>query len=309
MPRGARRAKGIRALHRIMNPGVVYAFAAFAIWGLFPIYFKALHSIGPLEMLSHRMAWSMAFLLMVLTVLGKWQWIVPVLRNRRLLGRFAASAVLLSTNWGIYIWSVNAGRIVEASLGYFINPLVNVLFGMAFLHERLRPVQWIAVGMAAMGVAWLTWVNGAPPWISFALALTFGAYGLLRKTASLGALEGLTLETIILCPVALLYLYFLNAHGGSGFGQASFGVKLLLAAAGPVTAVPLLLFAAGARRIPLSMLGLIQYITPSLQLLIGVVIYGEFFGHDQLIGYGAIWAALALYSMESICWAKATRAA
>jgi chloramphenicol-sensitive protein RarD len=290
-----------------MNPGVVYAFSAFAIWGLFPIYFKALHSISAVEMLAHRMAWSMIFLLIVLTVLRKWQWIVPVVRDKRLLARFAASAVLLSANWGIYIWAVNAGRIVEASLGYFINPLVNVLFGMAFLHERLRPVQWIAVAVAALGVVWLTWVNGAPPWISLALALTFGAYGLLRKTAALGALEGLTLETIILCPVALLYLYVVNMHGSTGFGQASAGVKLLLAAAGPITAVPLLLFAAGARRIPLSMLGLIQYITPSLQLLIGVLIYGEYFGHDQLIGYGAIWAALALYSLEGIYRARAAR--
>jgi chloramphenicol-sensitive protein RarD len=291
-----------------MNPGVVYAFAAFAIWGLFPIYFKALHSIGAVEMLAHRMAWSMAFLLVVLTVLRRWQWVLPVLSDKRLLARFAASAVLLSTNWGIYIWAVNAGHIVEASLGYFINPLINVLFGMAFLHERLRPVQWIAVAVAAAGVVWLTWVNGAPPWISIALALTFGGYGLLRKTASLGALEGLTLETIILCPVALLYLFVMNAHGGSGFSEASIGVKLLLAAAGPITAVPLLLFAAGARRIPLSMLGLIQYITPTLQLLIGVVIYHEFFGHDQLIGYGAIWAALALYSAEGISRARAARA-
>jgi chloramphenicol-sensitive protein RarD len=290
-----------------MNPGVVYAFAAFAIWGLFPIYFKALHSIGAVEMLAHRMMWSMVFLLIVLTVLRKWRWLPPTLRDRRLLARFAASAVLLSTNWGIYIWAVNAGHIVEASLGYFINPLINVLFGMAFLHERLRPMQWIAVSVAALGVVWLTWVNGAPPWISLALALTFGGYGLLRKTASLGALEGLTLETIILCPVAALYLYFMSSHGGSGFAQASLGVKVLLAAAGPITAVPLLLFAAGARRIPLSMLGLIQYITPTLQLLIGVIIYGEFFGHDQLIGYGAIWTALALYSLEGFYRARAAR--
>ncbi|KND59261.1 Protein rarD [Candidatus Burkholderia verschuerenii] len=290
-----------------MNPGVVYAFAAFAMCGLFPIYFKALHSIGSVEMLAHRMMWSMIFLLIVLTVLRKWRWLLPTLGNRRLLARFAASAVLLSTNWGIYIWAVNAGHIVEASLGYFINPLINVLFGMAFLHERLRPVQWIAVGVAAVGVVWLTWVNGAPPWISLALALTFGGYGLLRKTASLGALEGLTLETVILCPVAVLYLYLMSSQGGSGFSQSSLGVKVLLAAAGPITAVPLLLFAAGARRIPLSMLGLIQYITPTLQLLIGVVIYGEFFGHEQLIGYGAIWAALALYSLEGFYRARAAR--
>jgi chloramphenicol-sensitive protein RarD len=287
-----------------MNPGVAYAFAAFAIWGLFPIYFKALHSIGAVEMLAHRMAWSMVFLLVVLTVRRQWSWIVPVMRNRRQLARFAASAVLLSTNWGIYIWAVNDGRIVEASLGYFINPLINVLFGMGFLHERLRPLQWVSVVIAAAGVLWLTWVNGAPPWISLALALTFGGYGLLRKTARLGALEGLTLETMLLCPLAAIYLTILGSHGTSGFGHASFGVKVLLIAAGPITAVPLLLFAAGARRIPLSMLGLIQYITPSLQLLIGVLIYQEPFGHDRLMGYGAIWAALAVYSLEGIWRAR-----
>lgn len=287
-----------------MNPGVAYAFAAFAVWGLFPIYFKTLHSIGAVEMLAHRMAWSMIFLLVVLTVRHQWRWLGPVMRDRRLLARFAASAVLLSTNWGIYIWAVNEGRIVEASLGYFINPLINVLFGMAFLHERLRPLQWVAVAIAGAGVVWLTWVNGAPPWVSLALALTFGGYGLLRKTARLGALEGLTLETMLLCPVAALYLAFIGTHGTSGFGQASWGVKLLLAAAGPITAIPLLLFAAGARRIPLSMLGLIQYVTPTLQLLIGVVIYGEPFGHDRLLGYGAIWAALAVYSLEGILNAR-----
>lgn len=287
-----------------MNPGVAYAFAAFAIWGLFPIYFKALHSIGAVEMLAHRMAWSMVFLLVVLTVRRQWSWIVPVMQNRRQLARFAASAVLLSTNWGIYIWAVNDGRIVEASLGYFINPLINVLFGMAFLHERLRFLQWVSVAIAAAGVLWLTWVNGAPPWISLALALTFGGYGLLRKTAHLGALEGLTLETMLLCPLAAIYLGVLGTHGTSGFGNASFGVKVLLIAAGPITAVPLLLFAAGARRIPLSMLGLIQYITPSLQLLIGVLIYQEPFGHDRLMGYGAIWAALAVYSLEGLWRAR-----
>ena len=289
-----------------MNPGVVYAFSAFAIWGLFPLYFKALHSIGAVEMLTHRMAWSMVFLFIVLTVRRQWNWLWPVMRNRQQLLRFVASAVLLSTNWGIYIWAVNDGRIVEASLGYFINPLINVLFGMAFLHERLRPLQWVSVAIAGAGVAWLTWVNGAPPWISLALALTFGGYGLLRKTAHLGALEGLTLETMLLCPLAAVYLLFLGMHGTSGFGHASVGVQILLIAAGPITAIPLLLFAAGARRIPLSMLGLIQYITPTLQLLIGVVVYGEPFGHDRLIGYGAIWAALAVYSMEGIWRARLT---
>jgi len=283
-----------------MNPGIAYAFFAFTIWGLFPVYFKTLHQIPALEMLAHRMAWSLVFILAVLLVRRHWAWLRPALGDRRLLARFAASAVLLSANWGIYIWAVNAGHIVEASLGYFINPLINVLFGYAFLRERLRPIQWCAVAVAALGVVWLTWQNGAPPWISFALALTFGGYGLLRKTAQLGALEGLALETVLLFPVAVVYLTIIGMAGASHFTHAPLGLQLLLAAAGPITAVPLLLFAAAARRIPLSMLGLIQYVTPTLQLLTGVLVYGEAFGSVRAIGYGAIWIALALYSFEGL---------
>ncbi|WP_028226641.1 EamA family transporter RarD [Paraburkholderia ferrariae] len=283
-----------------MNPGILYAFLAFVLWGLFPIYFKTLHQIPALELLAHRMAWSLLFVLAVLLVRHHWRWLRPVLRNPRLLGRFAASAVLLSANWGIYIWAVNAGHIVEASLGYFINPLINVLFGYAFLGERLRPLQWGAVGVAAAGVAWLTWHNGALPWISLALAVTFGGYGLLRKTAQLGALEGLTLETLLLFPVALVYLSALGLSGASHFGHAPLAFQLLLVCAGPVTAIPLLLFAAAARRIPLSTLGLVQYVTPTLQLLTGVLVYHEPFGPVRAAGYGAIWIALALYSFEGL---------
>ncbi|MFC5430116.1 EamA family transporter RarD [Paraburkholderia denitrificans] len=290
-----------------MNPGILYAFCAFVIWGLFPVYFKTLHQIPALEILAHRMAWSLLFVLAVLLVRHHWRWLGPVLRDRRLVGRFAASALLLSANWGTYIWAVNAGHIVEASLGYFINPLINVLFGYAFLHERLRPVQWTAVGIAAAGVAWLTWQNGALPWISFALALTFGGYGLLRKTAQLGALEGLVLETLLLFPVALIYLTMLGVSGASHFMHASRPLQLLLAAAGPVTAIPLLLFGAAARRIPLSTLGLIQYVTPTLQLLTGVLVYREPFGAVSAVGYGAIWVALALYSLEGVRRSVATR--
>ncbi|MFP6556792.1 EamA family transporter RarD [Paraburkholderia sp. B3] len=283
-----------------MNPGILYAFLAFVMWGLFPVYFKTLHQIPALEMLAHRMAWSLVFVLAVLLVRHHWRWLGPVLRNRRLVGRFAASAVLLSANWGIYIWAVNAGHIVEASLGYFINPLINVLFGYAFLGERLRPLQWCAVGVAAAGVVWLTWQNGAPPWISLALAFTFGGYGLLRKTAQLGALEGLALETLLLFPVAIVYLAMLSLVGASHFGHAPLPLQLLLACSGPVTAIPLLLFGAAARRIPLSTLGLVQYVTPTLQLLTGVFVYHESFGAVRAMGYGAIWMALALYSFEGL---------
>lgn len=288
----------------MVNSGVVYAFLAFAIWGLFPLYFKSLHQVGATEILAHRMTWSMLFLLVVLTLRRQWSWLTPVVRDQRLVGRFGASAVLLAANWGIYIWAVNAGHIVEASLGYFINPLINVLFGLAFLGERLRPIQWLAVALAAAGVVWLTYQAGHLPWISLALALTFAGYGLLRKTARLGALEGLALETLILCPVALLYLLWLWITGASGFIAAQTSVRVLIAAGGPLTAVPLLLFAAGARQIPLSMLGLVQYVTPTLQLLIGILVYREPFGSAQLVGYGAIWAALAIYSTEGIWRAR-----
>lgn len=290
-----------------MNPGIVYAFAAFVLWGLFPVYFKTLHQIPALEMLAHRMAWSLLFVAAVLVARRHWRWLGTTLRDRRLVLRFVGSAALLSGNWGIYIWAVNAGHIVEASLGYFITPLINVLFGFAFLGERLRPLQWLAVAIAAAAVAWLTWQNGAPPWISLALAATFGGYGLMRKTAQIGALEGLTLETLLLFPVAVLYLTIDALAGHSHFAHAPFGLQLLLALSGPVTAIPLLLFGAAARRIPLSMLGLIQYATPTLQLLTGVLIYGEPFGQVRALGYGAIWIALALYSLEGLRSAVAAR--
>lgn len=292
-----------------MNPGILYALLAFTFWGLFPVYFKTLHQVPALEMLAHRMAWSLLFVAAVLVVRRHWRWLGVALADRRLVGRFVASAVLLSANWGTYIWAVNAGHIVEASLGYFINPLVNVLLGYALLGERLRPLQWCAVALAAAGVLWLTWENGAPPWISLALAATFGGYGLMRKTARLGALEGLTMETLLLFPVALLYLAVLGWRGESTFAAASVPVQVLLVMAGPVTAVPLLLFAAAARRIPLSTLGVIQYVTPTLQLLTGVIVYREPFGRVQLIGYGAIWVALVLYSLEGMRTAAALRSA
>jgi chloramphenicol-sensitive protein RarD len=287
-----------------MNNGVVYAFAAFAMWGLFPLYFKALHQVAPLELLAHRMAWSMLFLFLLLTLRSQWRWLKPVLRDKRLLAHFAASAVLLSTNWGVYIWAVNAGHIVEASLGYFINPLINVLFGFFILGERLRRLQWFALAIAATGVLWLTWQNGQPPWISVALAVTFAGYGLLRKTARLGALEGLTLETLLLFPLAFAFLVAMAGFGKSSFVNAPLTVEMLLAAAGPITAIPLLLFAAGARRIPLSTLGVIQYVTPTLQLLIGVWIYHEPFDATQMVGYGLIWVALLVYSLEGVWRAR-----
>ena len=289
-----------------MNLGFLYALIAFTIWGLFQFYFRLLKVVPPLEVLAHRMVWSLVFVAVALAIRRDTRWLVTALREPGNLVRFGACAGLLSANWGLYIWAVNSGRIVEASLGYFINPLVSVLFGFAFLHERLRPLQWGAIAFAVGGVLWLTWENSALPWISLVLGVTFGAYGLLRKTAKLGPLDGLALEITLLFPAAFFYLLWLAAHGDSHFGSVHPGLQLLLAGAGPVTAVPLLLFAAGARRIPLSTLGIMQYITPTLQLLLGVFAYDEPFGRVQLIGYGAIWIALMLYSVESL-WPRESK--
>ncbi|MDB5764554.1 MAG: rarD [Herminiimonas sp.] len=279
---------------------MLYAVTAYAIWGLFPVYFKSLQDIPPIEILLHRIVWSLVFLAIVLTSRRQWSWLAVVLRRPRVLAGFTASAVLLSTNWFIYIWAVNNGRIIDASLGYFINPLVNVLLGFMLLHERLRPGQWASVALAGAGVAWLTWQGGHLPWIGLMLALTFGTYGLLRKTAALGALEGLSLETLVLFPIAAAYLIILTLNDHNAFITASTSSKWLLAAAGPITAIPLLMFAAGARRIPLSLLGLLQYVGPTLQLLLGVWLYHEPFSGERLAGFAVIWMALAVYSAEGL---------
>ncbi|MNT07757.1 EamA-like transporter family protein [compost metagenome] len=223
-----------------------------------------------------------------------------MLHDRRLLLSFAASAALLCGNWFLYIWAVSANRVVDASLGYFINPLFSVLLGVVFLHERLRPVQWLSIAVAAAGVAWLTVAAGQLPWIALGLAASFGGYGLLRKTGALGALEGLSLETLLLFPFAAAMLAYLFATGQDGFTHAAPGTQLLLMMAGPVTAVPLLFFAAGARRIPLSLLGLLQYTGPTLQLLLGVWLWHEPFPAQKQAGYALIWISLALYAAEGL---------
>ena len=291
-----------------MNRGIAYAAAAYLLWGVFPIYFKALQHVAPLEILGHRIVWSLAVCAVLLLALRRLQWLADLRRQPRVAAWFVASSVLVAANWFVYIWAVNAGRVVDASLGYFINPLVNVLIGAAFLHERLRPAQWAAVGIAATGVAWLTWQAGAVPWIGLVLAVTFGVYGLLRKTAALGAIEGLTLETVLLTPVAAAYLLWLAHSGASGFVDGDATTRLLLLAAGPITAVPLLLFAAGARRIAFSTLGLLQYLGPSLQLLLGVWLYHEPFA-ERAPGYVLIWVALAAFSVEGIVQGWRSRAA
>jgi len=291
-----------------MQAGMFYAFASYVLWGLFPLYFKALQDIPPIDIVMHRMLWSFLFLMVVLALRKQWAWVGPVLRQPRVIAGFAASALLLAVNWTTYVWAVNNDHIVEASLGYFINPLVSVALGFVFLRERPRFVQWLSIAIAASAVIWLAWQVGHPPWIALILALSFGGYGLLRKTASLGTLHGLALETTLALPLTLAYLVFTTVHDQNSFITASTASRWLLVAAGPITSIPLLLFAAGARRIPLSLLGLLQYITPSLQLLLGVWLYHEPLDGKQLIGFSIIWAALALYSAEGLwrTWADRT---
>jgi chloramphenicol-sensitive protein RarD len=262
--------------------------------------------VPPLEIVLHRTVWSLAFLLLILAAMRRFGALAPVLRRPRQLLLFALSALLLSGNWLVYVWAVNNGHVIDASLGYFINPLVYVLLGCAFLHERPRPTQWAAVALAGLGVLWLTWQSGTLPWIALVLAGSFGLYGLMRKTAVLGALEGLALETLLLAPLAVpaLALGTLQGHGALAHADAATHGWLLLA--GPVTAVPLLLFAAGARRIPLSTLGLLQYIGPTLQLALGLWVFHEPFHPQQLMGFVLIWLALVLYSAEGL-WVSRRR--
>ena len=283
-----------------MRTGILSAALAFLCWGLFPLYFHAIGDIPALQILAHRMLWSLAFLLIVLGLRRQWSWLHQV-RQPRIFWSFVASALLLAANWLLYIWAVNNGHVIEASLGYFITPLVNIMFGFLLLKERLRPFQWGVIGLAALGVAWLTWQSGSVPWVSLLLAATFGGYGLLRKTAALGALEGLSFETMVLFPIAAAYIAWLTLHGENAFvTTASESTRWLLIASGPITAIPLLLFANGARQIPLSILGLLQYLAPTIQFLLGVLLFKEAFTSDRLVGFAMIWAALALFAGEGL---------
>lgn len=283
-----------------MNKGLLYAIGAYFLWGLLPVFWKTLQTVPAAEILGHRMIWSLVFVAGLLTLRRRWGWLRPALRSRRTLLTFTVTGLVLSINWLTYIYGVNAGFVVETSLGYFINPLVNVLLGVIFLRERLRIGQWTAVFVAGGGVLYLTISYGALPWIALTLAFSFGLYGLLRKTGSLNSLEGLALETAVIFPLAFAYLAYLEFSGQAAFGHAGARTSLLLALSGVVTAVPLLLFAAGARRINLSTLGLLQYMAPTLQFLIGVYVYGEPFTRQRFTGFSLIWLALLIYSIDGL---------
>jgi chloramphenicol-sensitive protein RarD len=281
-----------------MNPGVLYAASAYIAWGMFPLYFHQLASVAPLEVVMHRTLWSAVFLLSVLAFMRRWSWLREAARQPRVLAAFALSAALLTLNWLTYVWAVHNQHLLDASLGYFILPLVNVAIGFFVLRERPRRGQWVAVAVASSGVLWLAVQAGHPPWIALILAFSFGGYGLLRKVGALGALEGLSLETFLLAPLAVAVLAYLSWQGNSAFVKFDPTTMGWLLFGGPMTATPLLLFAAGARRITLTTMGILQYISPSLQFAIGVWLFYEPFASARFVGFVLIWAALVIYSVE-----------
>lgn len=283
-----------------MKKGILLGIGAYTLWGLLPVYWKWLETLPALEILAHRMAWSLLFVALVLALTRDVRWLRNTLQDRRTVAIYIVAAVLLSLNWFTYIWAVTNGFVIESSLGYFITPLVNVLFGVIFLRERLRRGQALAVLLAAAGVVYLTVNYGALPWIALLLAATFSLYGLIKKTAPLSSLHGFTLETVAMFLPALVYLLYLEGKGLGAFGHAGALITLLLVLAGPVTSIPILLFGAAARRIPLSMLGFLQYISPTLQFLSGLLIFHEPFPASRLVGFCIIWTALAVYTAEGI---------
>jgi chloramphenicol-sensitive protein RarD len=287
-----------------MNKGVLYGLGAYLMWGFFPLYFKLLQDVPATEILGNRIVWSFIFLAGIITLTKGWGIMRRTAIKPRMLLIYTVSACLLAVNWLIYVWGVNAGFVVETSLGYFINPLLNVVLGVVFLHERLRPMQWLPVGIATLGVAYLTVNLGQLPWIALALAFSFGLYGLVKKTAPLGSLHGLTLETGILFLPAMLYL-FLVANSGASSDHTPL-TQLLLVGIGVVTAVPLLMFGVAARSIELSLLGILQYIAPTCQFLLGVLVFNEPFTKVRLVGFSFIWAALIIFWVEGVLHQRKT---
>lgn len=282
------------------DKGLIYGILAYILWGVLPLYWYVLREIPASEILVNRIIWSLVFLTILLSIRRQWTWVKPVFTQPKTILIICAASVLIAINWFIYIWAINAGFVIETSLGYFINPLINVLLGTIFLHERLRSGQWVAVGIAAIGVFYLTISYGSLPWIALCLAFSFGFYGLMKKKVRLGAAESLTAEMSLLFLPAIAYLIFLGAQGKANLGNSSPGISFFLLASGVVTATPLVLFAAAARRIPLSMLGVLQYLAPTLQFLIGLFILGEPFSTQKLIGFLIIWVSLIIYSLEGV---------
>jgi len=308
-PTETRPAASAEAPQDEQRRGVVQGFCAYLLWGLFPLYFHALLPAGAWEILAHRILWTFVFCLLLLAIRRDWAWIRPLLGRRRFLGGIAVAAVLIAVNWVLYVGAVVSGNVSEAALGYFLNPIVTVGLGVVVLRERLRPLQWVAVGIGVVAALYLSVGAGRIPWIALALAATFALYGLLKKRlgATLPALHGLAVETTVLLPVALGLVLWLGLTGTQTFTTEGPGHTALLVLSGVVTAGPLLLFAASARRVPLVTVGLLQFVTPVMQLLCGVVLLGESMSPQRWAGFGIVWLALIVLTIDSLIGVRRRR--
>lgn len=292
---------------RLSGKGLLAAAGSFFIWGAFPLYLKPLHDVPALQIIAHRVAWACVLVLIWLGLRGELRQLWKALTTPAILGRLSASALLISINWLGYVWGVGHGHVLETSLGYFINPLANVLLGVVVLRERLNLAQWTSVGIASGAVVYLAVATGSPPWIALTLASSFSVYGLIRKVVSVEALQGLAVETLVLMPLALGYLLWCEAAGTGALGHSSTLVNALLVGCGPITAVPLFLFAFGTRLIPYSTVGLLLYIAPTLQLLCGIFFYHEAFAGARALGFVLIWIALLIYAGDGVWRARQAR--
>ncbi|MDI1250852.1 MAG: EamA family transporter RarD [Lacunisphaera sp.] len=279
--------------------GALAAASGFLFWGLVPVYWKQMQSVSAFELIAHRIVWSLVFLLGVIAWQRNFPGLWAAFRSKRLIGLNLLSSALLTANWTVYVWAVNHGHVIESSLGYFLVPLVNVSLGFLLFHERLRPLQWVAIGCAALGVGLLLVRLGQAPWIGLSIAGTWAGYGLLKKQSALGAITGLTVETLLLFPLAAGALLWWHHTGAGALGRVDARLHLYVLSVGVITALPLLMFAYGAQRIRLTTLGLLQYLSPSAQFLIGLLVYHETFDADRMLAYGVIWGGLALYSADS----------
>ena len=283
-----------------MNKGIAYGVGTYVMWGVLPLYWKWLQRVPALQLVSHRIVWSCVFLAVIVLYTRQTKTLRQAALTPSVARIYTAASLLIGINWLVYIWAVNAGFIVEASLGYFINPLLNVLLGVVFFRERLRTWQWVSLGVALAGVINLTVAFGRPPWIALILAVSFGLYGAVKKMAPLGAVQGLTLETGLLVVPSLLYLVYAEGIGEGAFLHGSAGSDLMMVGAGLMTTAPLLMFASAVQRIPLSLVGVLQYISPTMQFLIGVLVYREPVTNVRLMGFGIVWAALIIFAVEGM---------
>lgn len=280
--------------------GFLLGAAAYGMWGLFPLYWPLLEPAGAVEILAHRVFWSLAVMLLLVVVLLRVPRLRAVVSDHRAFGILALAAVVIAVNWGTYIWGVNNGHVVETSLGYFINPLVTVLMGVVILGEQLRRLQWAALGIAAVAVVGLTVEYGRPPWVALTLAFSFAMYGLAKKKANVGAVESLTVETLVLAPVAAGYILWMAGQGSSTFGTEGYAHAALLVATGVVTAVPLICFGAAATRVSMTTIGLLQYLAPTIQFALGVLLFREDMPVMRWVGFGLVWVALVIFTYEAV---------